>query len=359
MAHDVFICHSSKDRTIANAICSKLEQNHIRCWIAPRDVLPGRDYAECIIDAISGTRLIVLVFSDNSNQSAHVHREIERAVGHGVAILPFRLEDVAPSPSLEYFISSAHWLDAITPPVEQHLDHLVGTVRLLLDRAGAPATTETAPPPAPSVPAPAPASAGRRDRPWPGARLPSWSRWAALAAAAAVAAVIAGITVAAGGNHGTAPPRASSPSPAATGAAPAGTTAILRTAVSLTGIDAGSQASVTVMKVVDPATVNGDTPAPGSRYVAIQVQIDNTGARVIDDSPDNCANLLDASGIKLDATPVLAVTAGPVFPATIRLRPGHKTMGYTVFEVPKSFKVTRVRFTMDSGYAGDSGQWTV
>jgi hypothetical protein len=49
VTHDVFICHSSKDRTIANAICSKLEQNRIRCWIAPRDVIAGTDYAESIV----------------------------------------------------------------------------------------------------------------------------------------------------------------------------------------------------------------------------------------------------------------------------------------------------------------------
>ncbi len=137
MAHDVFICHSSTDRNIANAVCSTLEQHRIRCWIAPRDVLPGSDYAQSIVEAISSTRLTVLVFSDNSNHSPHVRREVERSVSHGVPILPFRVDDVVPSPSLEYFISDAHWLDAMTPPLEQHLDHLAETVRLLLDRDSA------------------------------------------------------------------------------------------------------------------------------------------------------------------------------------------------------------------------------
>ena len=162
MSHDVFICHSSKDRTIANAICSKLEQNRIRCWIAPRDVLPGRDYAAAIIEAISEATLTMLVFSDNSNKSLHVHREIERTVGHGIPILPLRVDDVVPSSSLEYFISNAHWLDAITPPMEQHLDHLVGTIRLLLDRTGE-ASSEVVPEPAgsPQQPPLAPPDANR------------------------------------------------------------------------------------------------------------------------------------------------------------------------------------------------------
>ena len=161
MTHEVFICHSSKDRTIATAICSTLEQHHIRCWIAPRDVLPGTDYGGAITEAISAARITVLVFSRNSNDSPHVRREIERTISHGIPVLPFRVEEIAPSPALEYFISDAHWLDAMTPPLEQHLDHLVGTVRLLLDRevataADAPAASATANPEplaAPSAPA--------------------------------------------------------------------------------------------------------------------------------------------------------------------------------------------------------------
>jgi hypothetical protein len=141
MTHDVFICHSSKDRTIANAICSTLERHHIRCWIAPRDVLPGSEYAGSIIEAIGSSKLTVFVFSTNSNESQHVRREIERTVSHGIPVLPFRLEEVVPSPALEYFISDAHWLDAMTPPLEQHLDHLVGTVQLLLEREAATAAS--------------------------------------------------------------------------------------------------------------------------------------------------------------------------------------------------------------------------
>jgi hypothetical protein len=133
MTHDVFICHSSKDRTIANAICATLEQHRIRCWMAPRDILPGSDYAGSIIEAVSATRLTVLVFSDNSNQSPHVRREIERTVSRGIPILPFRVDEVVPSPSLEYFISDAHWLDAVTPPLERHLKQLVRVVQALLE----------------------------------------------------------------------------------------------------------------------------------------------------------------------------------------------------------------------------------
>jgi hypothetical protein len=68
-----------------------------KCWIAPRDIAPAADWAAEIIDAISGARTMVLVFSASSNQSPQVRREVERAVHKQVNILPFRIEDVMPS----------------------------------------------------------------------------------------------------------------------------------------------------------------------------------------------------------------------------------------------------------------------
>jgi TIR domain len=141
MAHDVFISHSAKDKATADAVCAMLEGEGIRCWIAPRDVLASREYGEAIIDAIEECRIMVLVFTANANASPQIRREIERAVNHGVAILPLRMEDVLPGKSLEYFIGNVHWLDALTPPFEAHLKNLAATIKILLARneTGAPA----------------------------------------------------------------------------------------------------------------------------------------------------------------------------------------------------------------------------
>jgi hypothetical protein len=134
MAHDVFISHSAKNKIAGDAVCAKLESEGIRCWIAPRDVTPGMEWGECIIDAIEQARIMVLVFSSHANDSPQIRREVERAVNHGVAILPLRIEEVVPTKALEYFIGSVHWLDALTPPLDAHLKNLAGTVKLLLGR---------------------------------------------------------------------------------------------------------------------------------------------------------------------------------------------------------------------------------
>src|SRR6202167_3531576 len=132
VSFDVFISYASKDKIVADAVCARLEAAGIRCWIAPRDIVPGTSYGEAIIDAIHGARVMVLVFSSSANASGHIPKEVERAVSNGVAILPFRIEDVAPGKSLDYFIGSVHWLDAMTPPMEHHLDNLAVTVHKLI-----------------------------------------------------------------------------------------------------------------------------------------------------------------------------------------------------------------------------------
>jgi hypothetical protein len=121
---DIFISYSQADRACAHEMVALLETQGIKCWMAPRDISPSADWASEIIDAISAARVMLLVFSGSSNQSPQVRREVERAVHKGVSVLPFRIEDVAPSKSLEFFLSSQHWMDAFPPPREPHYRRL-------------------------------------------------------------------------------------------------------------------------------------------------------------------------------------------------------------------------------------------
>ena len=132
VAHDVFISYSSKDKAAADAACDVLERNGVRVWIAPRDILPGVGWAESLIGGINNARVMVLVYSSNANSSPQIEREVERAINKGLPVVPFRVEDVAPSATLEYFISETHWLDAFPPPLEHHLERLADAVKRLL-----------------------------------------------------------------------------------------------------------------------------------------------------------------------------------------------------------------------------------
>ena len=127
------LSYSSKDKPIGDAVCATLEASGIRCWIAPRDIAPGADWGESIISAIQGARVFCARVLANANQSQQIKREVERAVSKGVVIIPLRVEDVVPERSLEYFLSTPHWLDAFTPPLERHLQYLTAVVQQILE----------------------------------------------------------------------------------------------------------------------------------------------------------------------------------------------------------------------------------
>ena len=158
MAHDVFISHSSNNRTIANAVCAALESAAIRCWIAPRDVLPGRSYSGEITRAIQQSRAFVLIFSEHSNNSEQVLREVQLAANSRLHIVQFRIDPVSPSDDLEYYLSGPHWLDAVTPPLENHLEQLKNSMKALLalPRTGDGQTATAVPPPPSSARPPPP-----------------------------------------------------------------------------------------------------------------------------------------------------------------------------------------------------------
>jgi hypothetical protein len=135
MSHQVFLSHSHVDKVFADAVCHRLEASGIRCWVAPRDIRPSEDWAEAIINAMDSSKILLLVFSSSSNNSPQVRREVERAVNKGLHVLPFRIENVPLSKSLEYFISTQHWLDAVGGDLDVHLRELSDCVGLLLGQA--------------------------------------------------------------------------------------------------------------------------------------------------------------------------------------------------------------------------------
>ncbi len=133
MTHDVFISHSTMDKTAADAVCTALESQGLRCWIAPRDISAGKDWGAAIIQAIKDARMVVLIFSANADNSHPVKSEIERAYNKQIPIIPFRIEDAPPSGSLEFFLSSRQWLNAFPPPLDGHLQHLGQVVRQIME----------------------------------------------------------------------------------------------------------------------------------------------------------------------------------------------------------------------------------
>ncbi len=114
--HQVFISYSHKDEKIREAVCKKLETEGIKCWYAPRDIQPGEEWADTITHALKQCKVVVLIFTDNSNSSNQVLREVGLAVDLKKAINPFKCDNSIPSGSMQYYLSTLHWLNAPNGP---------------------------------------------------------------------------------------------------------------------------------------------------------------------------------------------------------------------------------------------------
>lgn len=161
MGRDVFISYSRQDVNTAEEVCAHMEARGITCWIAPRDVDPGAEFDQAILDAIDESHAVVLVLSESSNSSRFVQSEINRAFARGKSIFTFRVSDVIPSRQLELYVARQQWLDGFPPPIERKLDRLASAVLALLGLSGgkdsgspskaSPNRVEHAPDPPPSA----------------------------------------------------------------------------------------------------------------------------------------------------------------------------------------------------------------
>lgn len=163
--HDVFLSYSERDRKLAQTLCALLEQDGIRCWIAYRDIPPGENWPERIVQAIKGSRVLVLILSTESNASNQVFREVTNALEAGVVVIPFRINEVEPSERLKFYLSDINWLDAVSEPIEAHIKTLAQRILGLVKDTDSERSQE---PQRPAAPAPKPAAmqAGKDRRGW-------------------------------------------------------------------------------------------------------------------------------------------------------------------------------------------------
>lgn len=112
MAHDVFISYSTKNTEFADAVCENLENNGVECWIAPRNIKTGTNYAKEIMDGLEAAKVIVLVFSKDAQESEYVNNEIDTAFSKGKDIVSIKVDDTFPKDQMEFFLKNTQWLDA-------------------------------------------------------------------------------------------------------------------------------------------------------------------------------------------------------------------------------------------------------
>jgi tetratricopeptide (TPR) repeat protein len=123
----VFISYATADRTEALKVCKAIESRGMRCWISMRDVPPGENYQEAIVQSLRTARAVALVFSDAANTSGEIKKELSLASRYNVPVIALRLKDIEPSDAFAYELSTRQWIDAFEG-WEKSIDTLVARI---------------------------------------------------------------------------------------------------------------------------------------------------------------------------------------------------------------------------------------
>ena len=123
MSADIFISFASQDAKTASTICTAIESRGFTCWISTRDILPGENFQSAIVRAIRGAKVLLLVFTANSNRSDEMTKELALASQQKLMVVPLRVENVTPSDAFAYEFATRQWIDLFAD-WEQAMNHL-------------------------------------------------------------------------------------------------------------------------------------------------------------------------------------------------------------------------------------------
>ena len=106
--NSVFISFEHHDSAVADDLCAYLENNGHACWIAPRDIVAGENYAGEIIRGVKGSCAFIVVCSNFTKDSGHVLNEVSIAFDQKIQIIPYCIEDTDLGDNMDYYLAAIH-----------------------------------------------------------------------------------------------------------------------------------------------------------------------------------------------------------------------------------------------------------
>ncbi len=170
MASDIFLSYCRADRPLAERFVSTAAARGVDVWF-DEEIEGGEDWREKIVDALGTAKALVILFSDHSNASRQLIKELALADNLQKPIVPVLVSNCEPKGAYLYEMASRNWIK-IHPNPETRLASLVDKLitELKLHGGGpapapvlaataapapplAPVTPPTLPPPVPGAPA--------------------------------------------------------------------------------------------------------------------------------------------------------------------------------------------------------------
>ena len=132
MSANIFISFASQDHRVAMTLCQALESRGFKCWISGRDIQPGENFQVAIVRAIRQAKIMLLVFTSNSNNSEEMNKELALASQSKLIVVPLRIEDVTPNDAFAYEFATRQWIDFFADwefAIEQLAQRISGATR--------------------------------------------------------------------------------------------------------------------------------------------------------------------------------------------------------------------------------------
>lgn len=129
----IFISYSDFDKEKAEALCEILEMSGFKCWIFFRDTIPGKSFIENILDAITNSDLIVVLFSEKAHSEKRMLQEVELGFDTEKPIIPIRIEIAELKGVMKFVLSTLEWIEAFEKPFEEYFPQIISAVNRYLE----------------------------------------------------------------------------------------------------------------------------------------------------------------------------------------------------------------------------------
>jgi TIR domain len=138
MTHDIFLSYSHTDRKIADKFIKIASARGLRVWY-DQLILGGQDWRGTIVDALNKSTMMLIFFSDETNKSTQLIKELAIADKLGKPVVPVLLENIEPSGAYLYEMATRNWV-YLHPDPESRLgwltDNLLQQLRSDSHRGG-------------------------------------------------------------------------------------------------------------------------------------------------------------------------------------------------------------------------------
>ncbi len=139
MKKDIFISYTTNDKAVADSLVAYLEGIGYGCFIAPRDIDPGKAYAANLMSAISDCKLVLLIASQSINNSEHCLNEVDVVTERKKPILPIFIEEFSLNDDYRYYLGRKQQIFAYPEKFEKYFSKILDGVEAHCPRKAAPA----------------------------------------------------------------------------------------------------------------------------------------------------------------------------------------------------------------------------